>query len=425
MVRLPTWFSRQPLWIQEGINRLLKNGSWFGSDLDVLLVLCKKQAGIDISPGDPKDPSPLHKSDFVTQTSSTANLRLNQIANIEGINALAPKRPLEFGKTNLCLIYGGSGSGKSGYVRILKHACGAREIGRLLGNTFDSTNAKQKATIKYDINDNKFEKEFTTETGRIEELLPVEIFDTACSRVYVSKENEVAIEPDLLGFFSDLVFACGKLETKLDTEISKKPSSKPSIPHELDGTISERWFANISCDTTDVDIDEKTQWTDNEQIELQECTSHLAVNEPIKEALKYRNVVIQIENLLGDIKNINDAINETGTIEFRELFTAVATKKNVVKVAAENAFASAPLDGIGSDVWLELWKAARLFSEQKAYPNETFPNVNSDALCVLCQQSLNDDAKKRFKTFEEFVNDTLQKQAQIAENTLIKKNYRT
>ena len=201
MVRLPTWFSRQPLWIQEGINRLLKNGSWFGSDLDVLLVLCKKQAGIDISPGDPKDPSPLHKSDFVTQTSSTANLRLNQIANIEGINALAPKRPLEFGKTNLCLIYGGSGSGKSGYVRILKHACGAREIGRLLGNTFDSTNAKQKATIKYDINDNKFEKEFTTETGRIEELLPVEIFDTACSRVYVSKENEVAIEPDLLGFF--------------------------------------------------------------------------------------------------------------------------------------------------------------------------------------------------------------------------------
>lgn len=51
---------------------------------------------------------------------------LKSIRNVENINALAPEQTLSFCKEGMTIVYGENGSGKSGYVRILKAACRAR-----------------------------------------------------------------------------------------------------------------------------------------------------------------------------------------------------------------------------------------------------------------------------------------------------------
>lgn len=134
---LKEWISGRPAWMQEAANRIFKTGSLTETDLDELTSLCLSGTTTANS-GD--DAEPTSAPATVEKADSTADeeysLRLSQIKDINGVNALAPKKPLEFGPNNLTVIYGGNGTGKSSYVRLLKHACGAREPGELHGNVF-------------------------------------------------------------------------------------------------------------------------------------------------------------------------------------------------------------------------------------------------------------------------------------------------
>lgn len=53
-------------------------------------------------------------------------IQLTSLANVLNVNALADQ-VLNFDQTGLTIIYGGNGSGKSGYSRALKRACRARD----------------------------------------------------------------------------------------------------------------------------------------------------------------------------------------------------------------------------------------------------------------------------------------------------------
>jgi len=62
-----------------------------------------------------------------------------------------------------------------------------------------------------------------------------------------------------------------------------------------------------------------------------------------------------------------------------------------------------------------LWEQARAYSENIAYQGIPFPNLSEEVRCVLCHQFLNQEAKDRFQSFEDFVKGELQKQASKAE----------
>ena len=65
-----------------------------------------------------------------------------------------------------------------------------------------------------------------------------------------------------------------------------------------------------------------------------------------------------------------------------------------------------PLPGVAStDQWEILYKAAKQYSEEIAYPGESFPKTD-DAVCVLCQQPLDEDAVVRFGRFKKFMEDS-------------------
>lgn len=55
-----------------------------------------------------------------------APIVLKGIANVQGVNRLATTASLIFCPTALTIVYGRNGSGKSGYVRILRTACHTR-----------------------------------------------------------------------------------------------------------------------------------------------------------------------------------------------------------------------------------------------------------------------------------------------------------
>jgi hypothetical protein len=108
------WLSERPKWLQIAATRLLEQTDLSGINVEDLASLCLQEAEGKLT----QENSSFPTSAF--SQSHSGNLRLCSISDIEGINALAPKKPLEFGKSNITVVYGHNGSGKSGYVRLLK-----------------------------------------------------------------------------------------------------------------------------------------------------------------------------------------------------------------------------------------------------------------------------------------------------------------
>ena len=61
-----------------------------------------------------------------------------------------------------------------------------------------------------------------------------------------------------------------------------------------------------------------------------------------------------------------------------------------------------------------MWEAGRRFSNRNAYPEQLFPFTDEGALCVFCQQQLDQVATGRLNRFEEFATSVAEKEARAA-----------
>lgn len=80
---------------------------------------------------------------------------LKAVRNPEDVNALAPDQTLSFEKKGLTIIYGDNGAGKSGYARVLKHACRARIDSRtqpVMPNVYKQAPGIPRAQLEYAVN---------------------------------------------------------------------------------------------------------------------------------------------------------------------------------------------------------------------------------------------------------------------------------
>ncbi len=239
---LTEWFKKRPEWIQDAARRLLENGSLGASDVEELTLLCKKEAGQVSEQASRLVAQPIPNQSFGAPETAKC-IRLDSISEIKGINNLAPRKPLEFGTTSLTIIYGLSGSGKSGYMRILKRACGAKGIKPLHGNVFEEATAEKSCKIGFTVEGTKKEIVWTPEGGVNAELVGASLYDTDCAHVYVNEENQVTYEPPVLKLFRLLVEVCEKVDAAIGLEIAREVSKKPNMDTELAATSSGRWYS--------------------------------------------------------------------------------------------------------------------------------------------------------------------------------------
>ena len=398
------WFEQRPQWLQFAAAWLLQKAELTDENIAKITALCQQEA-------DGKLPKETHSFPASAFSQGAAGaLRLCSISNVEGINALAPRKPLEFGKGNIAVVYGHNGSGKSGYVRLLKHVCGAREPGILHGNVYKPGSTAQKACISFE-KDGAPKNHMWSGQGICDDLNSVDIFDTSFGKVFVSSADEVRYEPAVLSFFSSLILVCEKVAAALDTEVARHQSKKPNIPAEKKGTPEGIWYENISANTTPQDIERYCVFGSDNDTEMQMLQRRLAEQAPAKKAQNIRNQKKHIDSL---IQNVQKHLEQLSDENCRQIIAAKARwirKKKAANIAANKAFSDSELKGIGSDVWKDLWEAARKYSTSFAYKETEYPNVSKDSRCVLCHQTLTKEAKERLISFEAFVKGEMQKAA--------------
>ena len=401
---LSKWFSKRPQWLQNAATLLLNQAELTAKDLSDLATICQQEADGKL----PKTSCSFPTSAF--SQGAAGALRLCSISDIEGVNALAPKKPLKFGKGNITVVYGSNGSGKSGYVRLLKHVCGARNLGALHRNVYKPASTVQKANIAFE-QDGIAKNHRWSGQGTCNDLSSIDIFDTSFGRVFVSSEDEVSYEPPVLSFFSSLIEVCEKVADALDTKAYQHQSKKPNMPADKKVTAEGIWYDSISAKTTQQDIDKCCAFESKDEAEIQSLQQRLAEQAPAEKAKQLKRQKQYIDTLVQDAQKYLDQLSDENC---RRIITAKKKsilKKTAADMAAEKVFSGSHLEGIGSNIWKELWEAARKYSVSAAYKELEYPNVSDGSRCVLCHQSLSQEAKDRLTSFENFIKGEMQQAA--------------
>ena len=269
---------------------------------------------------------------------------------------------------------------------------------------------QQNATITFKKNGAPNSYEWAGQ-GVCDDLNSVDIFDTSLDQVFINSEDKVSYEPPILSFFSSLIDICGKVAEALDAEANRHPSKKPNMPNKLKLTSAGVWIEKINAGTTQQDVESHCSFDNNDAIKVQNLRQRLAEAAPAEKAKELRIRKSYVNDLIKVAQKHLQQLSEENIQRIIAAKKKSILKRKIAEAAAQNIFNDSHFEGIGIDIWKELWEAARKYSVTTAYKNLDYPNVSEESRCVLCHQLLSEDAKARLLSFERFVKGEMEKAA--------------
>ncbi len=403
------WSKGRPSWQQDALRRLVLNDELTDKDVQELVLICKGGHGLEPS----QTIFPLAKEHIPESAAGSAPVSLISIVHGHGVNALADDQTLNFG-SGLTLVYGDNGAGKTGYIRILKNACRARGVEKILGNVGVNQAGVMAMSIKYREGADGVCRQWPEDDG--DSLLSqVSIFDTKSAAVYLNEKTDVAFRPVGLDIFDKLVRACKSVRSQLEQE---QRGLRADAFQSFQATMQPdtevgRFLRGITLMTTSEEVSRLAKFTDEEAQQfslIEQSLLDQKANDPAKLIQQLLLRSQRARALSEHLYRIEQALSD---IAVATLFKCRADGMRVALLAkqiSEAAFQESSLPGTGSDLWRTLWEAARAFSSADAYPKQTFPVVGRGAKCVLCQQTLEDHSSTRLTQFEAFVASTLERE---------------
>jgi energy-coupling factor transporter ATP-binding protein EcfA2 len=410
------WANTQAPWLKLATNKLLNQAVLQPTDkADILALLRAPQTAATTA-------SPVATLTPLATTSSKVSLV--EIKNATKVNALAADQVLTFGREGVTVVFGENGAGKSGYSRILKNACQARDrADTILSNVFADQlgGAPLGATIKVSVDGQDTEIAWTPAGTPHPSLKKVAVFDAHCARFYIDGQNDVVYQPYGLDVFIKLVQLCGELKASLSAELAvleRVPS--PAIHFQQNSKVKDA-IVTLSADTALPALFQSHQFgevDERRRVEIEAAVATIRHSDPKNKIESLRRLAERIGRLLAQVATIKEDLGQTRTETIRLALSDASTARAAASLASAGQFASEPLAGVGEPVWKVMFLAAKEFSEKAAYSGHTFPHVDDGSRCPLCLQELGTEAKTRLSRFAAFLQDRTQEEANSKEAAL-------
>lgn len=395
-----------PLWQRDAMRRLFLSPELQREDFDDLYAMFKSARGI--SDAENRQPIPLAPSHLPVQSAPASPIVLLSLRDLKNVNRIASGQKLAFSPNGMTVVYGGNGSGKSGYARVLKRACRARDASETVhSNAFDPRAAAHipEAVFDIDVGNSPRSVVWKRNSAAPDELSSIAVFDGRCARAYLDDEQDVAYLP----YGLDIVESLGQhvlpeLSQRLHAEITAVNTDTTPYADLVGDTVVGQLVRSLSASTDPLTITSLTALTTDEESRLAELDKTLSEQDPRAKAKLLRQSAQRIDGLVSRIDAAvawvaDAAIEKLKVIDTEAEAAAAAASAAAVRFRAADAL----LPGTGEAAWKALFDSARLFASENAYPNEVFPKIDAGARCLLCQQPLDQDAAARMRRFEEFV----------------------
>lgn len=414
------WSNTRPLWLRDALRRVVQQASITDTDIQELKSICLAEHGTD--PAFAKTmATTLDAADLPASPTAANSVSLVSISAVEFANQLAPGQTLSFAPSGLTVIYGDNGSGKSGYSRILKRACRARNRGDQIEPNIFETTPRRGAKARIDYQAGATAKNVAWSDGPnpvVPELSAISVFDSECAAIHVEEKNDVAFRPHGLDVPERLASTCQRLKTSLEADRQAAAAERDAafqLPTWTATTSVGKVLSSLRHDTNFESLQKLSIMSDAEKKRLTDLREDLS-KDPAAAAKEVRLRIGRHKAVATYLETVEAQTSDAKLSELARLVAESRTKRDAAKVAAESLFAGSPLKGIGSETWRELWESARRYSESTAYPKQTFPVTANDAHCVLCHQPIGAEAADHLHKLEDFVKADTEKLAKEAQS---------
>lgn len=323
---------------------------------------------------------------------------LKSLRHESGVNALERGATIPF-HPKLTVVYGKNGSGKSGFVRILKRIAGSRTQEEVWQNVHSAkTQNRCKAKIRYVNGTSDIVCEWNGES-KLAPFDQMAIFDGKCIPIYLNKSLNFSYQPYGFELFQALSSSLQGLHERLAVDIQSAVNDKPLIDDIFNEETSiGKFVAGITAATKLEELNKLPIW---------DAKTQKTLADKIGERKGLQNLDQQSE-LLGTrhqkLKALEDAVaqiqSELSAQNMRVYFALVKRfnqlkKKQVVKkgkTLEDYDFAEKE-----SDEWEKFIDAGEDYirlAEHDEYPGE-------DDRCIYCQQKLSKGAQKLIQLYRE------------------------
>jgi len=416
---LEDWLNGRPSWLRMAASLATQHRRMPNEEeMEALADHCLADAAKKLDA-----PHPALAPGTILGTPTAAELRIDSVSSIRGVNALGEDAALDLSQGQMTVVYGPNGAGKSGYARLMKHVCGARAKGSIHGNVFKQNPAAASALIKVtatraDGTTSPADLTWQASDGPHSTLKAVPVFDSATALEFGDNATTATHLPRAMRFVGMLIKISDDLATQLKARAAKLTSKLPHIPEDHAQSSAATFLQKLTAKLTEEEIKKR-------------CAFPAALNDErlaLETALAQANPEVAHAKAVGELERLSQMATSVSplreSLSDEKAQALLDARSNAeVKRQAATAYATAfldglPLKGVGDPVWRTLWDAAKAYSTGLAYGDHPFPHVGDEACCVLCQQTLRDDGKARLASFENYLNATLQTEAKSAEDAL-------
>lgn len=406
------WTQGLPAWQSDAVARLLAKQAHTADDLDDLFALLKVAHGIP----DPKDrkPTPLTADQIPAPVKVATHVELRAMKNMRHVNAIAENQHLPFSATGMTVIYGDNGSGKSGYSRVLKRACRARDQMEAIHPNANLPMGKAgapEAAFEIAVDNVAKDVHWTQGKAAPPELSSFAIFDSRCARAYLDSEDDFSYVPYGLDVFEGLAKVCKQLKASIDAEHAQSAADLTAFVPLQGETPVGKLIATLSAKTTKAQIDALATLTPEELAQHATLNNSLKENNPKEKANQLRLRARRVEAIATNATNKAGLVDQAVIAKLRALADSYRTAQAAAALAAKQFKEGENLlPGTGGEAWRELFDSARKFAVE-SHPDKEFPELGADAPCPLCQQPLAEGAPRLLR-FEAFIQQEAEKTSQ-------------
>ena len=333
---------------------------------------------------------------------------LTKLEHNSGVNALSDEQSLSF-SSEINIIYGLNGTGKSSYFRILNNMTGHMKSKNILQNIFTEFPKNINVNIEYNV-DGTQKSSAWSNTSAISDLRSIRVFDTEYTNNYLQKRNsdELLIKPYALSYFSeisDLIIEIKEL-AKEKIELDKK--SFPDINLEKVTKYFREFLNKDSFKKEDiVKIKSFESFSPEEKNQLENTKKWIEdLNKSNSEdTIKINKIKFdKLKKIKSEFERIIALLEvEKKNIDILVEKRSILTHEHSIARQQFEVFSKIP--GTDSDTWTNFIKSGISYCEE----------FDLEDKCPYCHRSYDKTSLEITKAYSKFIKDTTQ--TQLDENT--------
>lgn len=406
---LPRWANDQDGWCRAIAGDVLKNRTQPSNlDIDRYLKLLLSEKKLS--------PDPFEAVPKIEEKEIAGNpldpVRLDSLKVGDGVNALKPGAQIDFAP-GVTVIFGENGSGKSGFVRVLKRAAGLRTAEDILHNVRTDTKPTPSAVFTVAVGTAGQTIEWKNEFG-IVPLNRVSIFDARGARLHVEDDLTYVYTPGELTLFPLVQNGIERVRTALEARITARTPGPNTILATFDRSCSIYPIIETLGAATDLEeIKKYAVLPENIDATIDSLTIEV-------DALKSSNIQNELKrsrDRAAVVKTLKSAIETAKTFDVTTYASRVKARDQASRrrdEAGNKAFEGVGIPGVLSDEWRQFIQAGEEYLKKNTAP--TYPGA--DDPCAYCQQPLTAKAVELVKKYRDFSNNEIKAALDTAESQL-------